>query len=115
MRIVIIDDDERVTESVGLLLEQLGHDVWSASQSAEALELVDRHDIEVALVDQALGAGDSGLALLSRLAAQRPHVGRVLMTGGDTDDLSEECVEAVLTKPFGRVELQKLMPTFARA
>jgi NtrC-family two-component system response regulator AlgB len=60
-------------------LEAIGHDVAEAACRAEALAIVNRQPIDVALVDLRLG-GDSGLDLFPMLIEKQPRLAVVIIT-----------------------------------
>src|SRR5262249_11372821 len=56
LRVLIIDDDERVREALTLALQQLGHSAHAAGDSQEALRTFLDGDFQVVFVDLMLGA-----------------------------------------------------------
>jgi CheY-like chemotaxis protein len=50
-RILIADDNADALESLALLLERAGHEVWTATNGAEACELAESEQPDVALLD----------------------------------------------------------------
>ena len=86
-RVVIIDADRRVQQSLADLLGVTGEVrvVGRAGDVRAALELVDRERPDVALVDPRLPDVDAGLALVAGLGRAWPSM-RVVLTGwSDTE------------------------------
>ncbi|MBD0371970.1 MAG: HDOD domain-containing protein [Pyrinomonadaceae bacterium] len=78
-KIMIVDDEPANLR----LLERLfrrDYQVITASSGAEALQLLNRHDVALLLTDQRM-PGMTGIELLERAAAFRPHMVRIIMTG----------------------------------
>jgi two-component system, NarL family, response regulator DevR len=85
LRVVVVDADERVRESlVGLLcigdkLEVVG----DAGQPGPALDLVLATDPDIVVIDPRLPELDGGLSLIGRVRAAAPRV-RILLIGAAT-------------------------------
>jgi CheY-like chemotaxis protein len=43
MRILVIDDDEKIREMIGLILAGEGHELLDASNGNEGLKLLEKH------------------------------------------------------------------------
>ncbi|HVV53105.1 MAG TPA: response regulator [Polyangia bacterium] len=68
LRIVIIDDNEDVSEALKDLLEETGHRVWSARTGADGVGLVQEVGPDVVLCDLSLPQMD-GLEICRRIRA----------------------------------------------
>ncbi len=111
MRILIVDDEESITDIFQLLLENEGYSVDTASSGQEALSLVESHyDLVILDVDLRDISGDQvAKAILKRNA----DVKIVLMTG--YPELVESIraldidIADILVKPFSPDVLQRLI------
>ncbi len=107
-RILIIDDEEGVRTSLGLILEDEGYRVHTAEDAAAALHLVERESFDVVLCDVRMPKR-SGLDLLPDLVRHQPEATVLVMSAyGEVD----QAIEAVrrgawdyLSKPFQTEEL----------
>nr|MBA3241847.1 response regulator [Acidobacteriota bacterium] len=108
-KIMVVDDEPANLR----LLERLfrrDHQVLAASSGAEALQLLSQHDVALLVTDQRM-PGMTGIELLGRAAAMRPHMVRIILTGY-TD--MEALVEAIncgqvyryVTKPWNNEDLR---------
>jgi signal transduction histidine kinase len=79
-RVLVIDDDPLIIDSVRLALAEEGHAVGAAPSAAEALAVLERDDWDVAFVDVVLPDMD-GLKLLRQILARRPGIQGIVMTG----------------------------------
>src|SRR4051812_39220469 len=79
-RVLIIEDDSRFREVVGLALREGGHDVSTAGSPAEAIEAVDK-GIDLALLDLGLPEKDVGFSILDELKRRRSQVPVIVLTG----------------------------------
>ena len=81
--ILIVDDEEPVrrTFQEWLIGGGLSSRILTAADAEEALQLADRHTIDLAILDWALGAGDDGLQLLQDLCEFNPDVVAIMITG----------------------------------
>jgi len=104
-RIMIVEDNENAREMLQSLLELEGHDVQSAADAHEALELMELSPPDVALVDIGLPDID-GFELARRLRAnsQYDSVFLIALTGyGQPEDrraATEAGFDAHLVKPL---------------
>jgi DNA-binding NtrC family response regulator len=78
-RILVIDDDRDVAEGMADVLRDLGHTVEIALTGSSALEIAQRFDAQIALVDIKLGR-TSGLELIGSLEQLRPGIINVVIT-----------------------------------
>ncbi len=91
-RILVVDDEPKILESLVRLLESEGADVGTARDGAAAEALLAREPgFDVALLDVAL-PGDDGLTLLARWAAAHPELTVVMMSGHGTIELAVEAL-----------------------
>lgn len=107
-RILIIDDDDSLRDTVALMLEQVDYRVFQAPNGAAGLELARQHNPELAIVD--LGLPDiAGLDVCRTLRAEYPKAGVVILSAmADEVDkvlLLETGADDYVVKPFGRREL----------
>ncbi|MBM4072417.1 MAG: response regulator [Planctomycetes bacterium] len=81
--ILIVDDEEPVRRTFHdwLAEARLDCEILTAHDAESALQLADRHTIDLAILDWALGAGDDGLQLLQDLFEFNPHVLAIMITG----------------------------------
>ncbi len=66
----MIDDDEAIRMSLGLMLRRAGYDVESAENPEEALALVRERQYDLILMDMNYGrrtTGEEGIALLLKV------------------------------------------------
>jgi DNA-binding response OmpR family regulator len=106
--ILVVDDDHELRENIREILAGEGFDVDIAKDGSEALEIVNKRDFALILLDLIM-PGLSGLETLLLLRRQKPQVRVVLMTAFST---IENAVEAMrrgaddyLTKPFKTTDL----------
>jgi CheY-like chemotaxis protein len=79
VRLLLVDDDPRVREPLGLLLQQEGADVECADSAEAAWTALLRHPPQVLVSDVAMpGSGGDGYSLLRRVRGQAPEAVRDL-------------------------------------
>jgi len=105
---LVVDDDREAARTTCRLLEALGMTAVTAASGQEALELCDRYDIELVVLDMVMPEMD-GAETFSRIREQAPAVPVLLYSGYD-DEIAAECVQqpktAFLHKPFTPDQLQ---------
>ena len=79
-RILIIDDDLDFAASLRLILENENYQPLLAHSEEEALEVIGKNAVDLALIDIRLGQ-DNGIELLPKLKAIQPEVLCVMVTG----------------------------------
>src|SRR5690349_4159109 len=102
-KLMIVDDEPANLR----LLERLfrnDFNVLTAESGAEALSLLEQHDVALIIMDQRM-PGMSGIELLKRTTAIRPHMVRIILTGyTDVESLVEAInsgqVYRYVTKPW---------------
>ena len=102
--VLVVDDAEGLRELAKRLLERQGYTVLVAANAEEALRVFEQHpSIDVLLTDVVM-PGASGPELSRRLAAQRPALKVVYMSGYTEDAIVHHEVlnsgVAFLHKPF---------------
>jgi two-component system response regulator AtoC len=107
-RILIIDDDDSLRESLELVLAAEGHEVVRAANAEEALSQLDAGPVDVVLCDLRM-PGIDGMELLPQLARRLPEATLILMSAYGSSDLAIEAMRRgaydYLAKPFQPSEL----------
>jgi CheY-like chemotaxis protein len=107
-RILLVEDDGLVRESIHRALDRGGHEVWESAGPKTALHMLDYLTVDVVITDIYM-PGMNGIELIRRLEA-REHCRRVIaMTGGGITRTSTELLaearsvgaDRTLGKPFG--------------
>jgi len=107
-RILLVDDEHGLRETVRILLAEDSYTVVEANNGAEALELFRKGQFDLVMTDYQIPfiRGDELALAVRRLAPTQP----ILMITG-YQEYPGECnpVDAVLRKPFGRTRLRQTM------
>ncbi len=103
-RVLIVDDEPGLRETLTLILKRDGHDVDSVTSGEEALSFLQIHDdVQVVLSDIRMG-GMTGLELLSHVRKDYHDVFFILMTAYAAWDTSTEAMRLgafnFIAKPF---------------
>lgn len=88
-RILIVDDEANQRRTLGIGLRLEGFEALEAGDGEEALDLLDRETVDLAIVDLMM-PGINGLDLARRLRFRHPHI-RIVLTSAY--HLSERQVE----------------------
>ncbi|HEY2433029.1 MAG TPA: sigma-54 dependent transcriptional regulator [Vicinamibacterales bacterium] len=107
-RILVIDDDQGVRDSISRMLRGAGYTVETAGSGEEGVTLARGNAFDVILSDMRM-PGISGLDVLRRLRDQRVDTAFIVMTGFGTVDSAVEAMKLgavdFVQKPFFRDEL----------
>jgi len=102
-RILIVDDDDSLRESLQLLLAAESYDVVSAANGDSALRIVEETSIDVILCDLRM-PGLDGIELIPQFSLRLPGTPIVLMSAYGTADLAIEAMKRgaydYIAKPF---------------
>lgn len=107
-KILIVDDEAANLRALQRLFRK-DYDVLTAQSGAEALTLLQQHDVALLITDQRMPAM-TGIELLQKTVTLRPHMVRILLTGyTDVGTLIEaiNCghVYRYVTKPWNNDDL----------
>jgi DNA-binding NtrC family response regulator len=80
IKILIVDDNRKLCQSLAQNFDQLGYTSYCALDSKSALYLLSKHDIGVVLLDMVLGDED-GTEVLQKLLARKSDLPVVMITG----------------------------------
>lgn len=101
--ILVVDDDRDLADSLAQLLRLEGYAVETAYSADEAIAVVERHAVAVALVDIRLGKAN-GVQLIRALRASRPEIVVIIMTAYASVDTAVQAIQEgaydYLCKPF---------------
>ncbi|MDJ0652981.1 MAG: ATP-binding protein [Xanthomonadales bacterium] len=108
-RILLVEDDDLVREATASMLTSLNYRVFDTPGAKAALDLLDQHRAQIALVlTDLVMPGMNGTELVRRIVASGVDVPILLMSGYTSDAIREEIpggLENVISKPFSREEL----------
>ncbi len=111
-RILVVDDEEIVRESLGGWLEKDGYAVASAPDGRSAVERLKADKLDVLLVDLKM-PGMDGLQVLEEAKKLQPDASVVIMTAYATVDTAVQAMKLgafdYLVKPFDPEELSLMM------
>jgi DNA-binding response OmpR family regulator len=105
--ILLVDDDARLREIVGMALEGEGYGVRSAASAEEAVALLNREDPDLLILDVML-PGQDGFELCRQIRTTSPVPILMLTAKTDTVDVVvglESGADDYVTKPFVTKEL----------
>ncbi len=108
-RILVIDDDRVIRQTIAVTLEDEGYSVDTAENGREAIEKANANFYNLAIVDWRLPDFE-GTKLLHKLKETTPKMARIMLTGYPSMNNAIEAVneraDAFLTKP---VAIEKLL------
>ena len=101
-RILLVDDDDSLTEALTVLLEHAGYRVSTAATAEDAVAVLRKEPTDLAILDLRLGSV-SGLDLLPQLKSIRPEMSVLMLTGAGTIENAVEAMQKgadnFVTKP----------------
>ena len=116
-RIMVVDDEEAMRESLAAWLVKDGFEVATASGGEQALALLRDSEFNLALVDIKM-PGMDGMELLSRFRAEYPEVYVIIITAYGSIDTAVEAMKQgatdYLVKPFDPEQLMVLIDKTVR-
>ena len=119
LRVLIVDDDASITESVEMLLSLLGKEVRVVTSNSPlaALSLAEHHSFDFFILDFRMPEMD-GIQLWHRLHQAMPTARAVMVTAETSPEMAPQARAAgiwhVLPKPFAPDDLTNLVAQAAR-
>ena len=103
-RVLVVDDEESLRHLLKVILGRAGYEVLTATNGAEALEVLEREeDLSLVLCDVRMPKLD-GLGFLDRLGERRRRIHTVMMSAYGSNDLALEAMKKgaydYVNKPF---------------
>ena len=97
-RILVIDDEAAIRESLEVLLTLEGYAVTMAVDGEEGMRILDQDSFDLLLLDLAL-PGQSGLELLPQIKERHPDLPVIMITAYGTVDNVVDAVRAGAKRP----------------
>lgn len=111
-RILIVDDEETALKRMKSVMDQQGHEVYTATTGQRALELLKERTFELVLTDLVLDSVD-GLAVLANTKKLSPDTEVIIITGYASVDSAVEATRKgafhYLQKPIRPAELHNIV------
>lgn len=108
--LLFVDDERNILSALRRIFRNDGYLILTAESGAEALKLLEEHDVSVIVSDQRM-PNMNGAELLTESKMVAPHAIRILLTGySDMDDavksINDGQIFRYLTKPWDDRELK---------
>ncbi|MGE0762715.1 MAG: response regulator [Bdellovibrionales bacterium] len=102
MKILIVDDEAEICDSLGLILKSRGHEITAANNGQKAIDILKNQNFNLVMSDVNMPTMN-GVDLLKHVTQNYPDLPMILMTGYaayKTEDLLALGAKHVLSKPF---------------
>lgn len=109
--ILLVDDEEGITDLLSDEFIELGHRVFMASNGVDAFSLFQLNKIDCVVTDIHMPGGD-GIPLISNIRREKSGIPIFLLSGSSSDkveDFSNLSLSAIIKKPFDFDELISLV------
>ena len=110
--VLIVDDEPIVRESIRDWLKDAGYQVATAESGEEALEMLEKQDFSVTVLDLRL-PGKTGIAVLKEVKTQRPWIKSIIITAYPSAETAVETMKLgavdYLIKPVAPDDLERLI------
>lgn len=105
--VLVVEDDKEILDGIGIYLRNQGYTVYKASNGIEGLEIIDKEEIHLAIVDIMMPKMD-GIAMTMRL--REKHDFPVIMLTAKSEEIDKVTglnmgADDYITKPFTPMEL----------
>ena len=108
-RVLIIDDEAAIRESLQILLEEDGYEVVNAGDGEEGLSLLDTQAFDLILLDFQL-PGRNGLEVLTEIRERDPEMAVIMLTAYATIENAKAAIQGgavnFIAKPWTNEKLQ---------
>jgi DNA-binding NtrC family response regulator len=110
--VLIVDDEPIVRESIRDWLRDAGYQVATAETGEEALEMIEKQDFSVMVLDIRM-PGKTGMKVLTEVKALRPGIKSIIITAYPSAEFETEArklgVIDYLIKPIAPEDLERLI------
>jgi len=110
--VLIVDDEPIVRESIRDWLVDAGYQVATAENGEKALEMIEKEDFGIMIVDVRL-PGKTGITVLKEVKALKPQIKSIVITAYSSTELAAEAMKLgavdYLIKPVAPDELERLI------
>lgn len=111
-KILVVDDDENIREVLSDLLLLEGHQVLLAEEGGQALRIFEENQPDIIITDLGM-PGISGWEVAKRMKKKDPSKKVIVISGWGAslqkDQLEENCVDQILSKPFHLEQVKKVI------
>ena len=111
-KILLVDDEESIRITIGEMIVEEGHEVFTAKNVTEAFKLLDEQNFDVIVTDIVMPK-ITGLELLRKIHETSPDIPIVIMTGEPEVRSASEAVRGgafdYLSKPISRDAITKVI------
>jgi DNA-binding NtrC family response regulator len=112
-RILVVDDEPQITETLKRVLEADGHSVITASSGEEALTIVEQASVQLIICDNHM-PGLSGIDTLKLVRVRHPEIMRIMLTGDQDAEtpvrsINESGVYHFFRKPWNNRDLRTVI------
>jgi len=112
LSILLVDDEEKFLNSIAERIRLRGYEPLLARSGQEAIDLADKHKIDVAVVDLRMPDLD-GLVTITRLKERQPKIKTVLLTAFG-DQKTKDAAEALNTAYFEKQDMTSFWDFLSR-
>ncbi|BBO93249.1 sigma-54-dependent transcriptional regulator [Desulfosarcina ovata] len=102
-RVLLVDDEEKLLESIARRMKVLGLEPLTATNGISAIEIAMRNSIDMAIVDLQM-PDMNGLVTITKLKEIKPDLKTVLLTGHGNDKV-KQATESLNTLYFEKEEM----------
>jgi DNA-binding NtrC family response regulator len=107
-KLLVVDDERTAREMLRNVLEMQGYQVFAAADGHEALNLLDKHRVDIVISDLVMPQM-GGLELFTKIKEKFPETIFIIMTGHGSIQNAVECVKqgiyTYITKPIDYDEM----------
>jgi len=110
MKILLIDDDEWIRDSLTLFFESEGCRLVALETAEEGIDALKKSSYDIIIADYKL-PGMDGLEFFRQLVKSHPHVMKILITAYMSEKVVSEAngmgIHDFINKPFSSVTIEK--------
>ncbi len=117
-RVLIVEDEPDLMDIAAALFMSMGYDVLTAASAREAIELLERGDVDILFTDVVLPDGMNGIELAGRVRRDHPDIKIMLASGYPLPALEQRHGAglqefAFVDKPYRLSDLARVLRTVA--
>lgn len=119
-KLLILEDEKILADNLKMFFSNMGYDVFATGDGQEALELIEKHNPPLLLIDLHLENSQiNGIEVLKQAKQKHPNSKAIVLTGyGLAHTLKDKCLnygaDLFLCKPVSMLELKNTLDNYSK-
>lgn len=118
IKVLIVDDEAAVTDSLTIYLKNNGFEAYGAKNSNQAFEVLEKHKPDILILDINLREKYTGIDVLKKAKELDPNVKAAMLTGSEDEQMRQEALDCgakmIIEKPIMITKFRQIIDQLAK-